>query len=72
MNHTHCINQLKALDMLGNQQRPVFSLGVSQRMHQITNFDSIGQRSCKRIMNEEHSCCTNVCAFRFIGKGLII
>ena len=29
---------LKALDTIGNCQRPVFSLGVSQHMHIITNL----------------------------------
>ena len=29
---------LKALDMFGNCQRPLFSLGVSQHMHKITNL----------------------------------
>ena len=29
---------LKALDTIGNCQRPVFSLGASQHMHKITNL----------------------------------
>ena len=37
--HT-CIqsNYLKTVDNIGNCQRPVFSLGVSQPMHKITNL----------------------------------
>ena len=30
--------KLKTLDTIGNFQRPVFSLGVSQHMHKITNL----------------------------------
>ena len=50
---------LKALDILSNFQRPVFSLSVSQHivMHKITNLwtllGSIGRRSCERIMEEK-------------------
>ena len=32
------LQRLKTLDTLGNCQRPVFSLGVSQHMHKITNL----------------------------------
>ena len=32
---------LKALDMFGNCQRPVFSVGVSQNMHTITNLGKL-------------------------------
>ena len=32
------INSLKTLDTIGNCQRPVFSLGVSQDMHEITDL----------------------------------
>ena len=32
-------NDLKTLDTIGNCQRPVFSLGVSQHMHEITKFE---------------------------------
>ena len=44
-NHMHFITNgykrlktLKTLDDIGNCQRPVFSLGVSQHMHKITNL----------------------------------
>ena len=33
----HVLN-LKTVDTIGNCQRPVFSLGISQRMHKITNL----------------------------------
>ena len=33
-----CKYLLKAVDTIGNCQRPVFSLGVSQHMHKITNL----------------------------------
>ena len=32
------INDLKTVDTIGNCQRPVFSLGVSQHMHNMTNL----------------------------------
>ena len=32
---------LKTVDNFGNCQRPVFSLGISQHMHKITNLDQI-------------------------------
>ena len=33
-----CPLSFKAVDTIGNCQRPVFSLGVYQRMHKITNL----------------------------------
>ena len=33
---------LKTLDTIGNCQRPVFSLSVSQHMHKITNLGKFG------------------------------
>ena len=41
---------LKPVDTIGNCQRPVFSLAVSQHMHKITNLCSIGRRCCKIIL----------------------
>ena len=35
-------HSLKALDTFGNCQRPVFSLGVSQLMHEIANLYKFG------------------------------
>ena len=32
------LSVLKAVDTIGNCQRPVFSLGVSQHKHKITNL----------------------------------
>ena len=46
---------LKVLDTFGNCQRLVFSLGVFQHMHKITNLlnlDSVGHRSQLRENNE--------------------
>ena len=34
----HGQRRLKTLDTIGNCQRPVYSLGVSQHMHKITNL----------------------------------
>ena len=31
-------DNLKTMDTIGNCQRPVFTLGVSQHMHKITNL----------------------------------
>ena len=47
---------LKTPDTFGDCQRPVFSLGVSQHMLNITNLwnlNSIGCRSCEIIMEEK-------------------
>ena len=35
---TICTQPLKTLDTIGNCHRPVFSLGVYQHMHKITNL----------------------------------
>ena len=42
---------LKTVDTIGICQRPVFSLGVYQHMHQI--MSSIGRRSCELTMKEK-------------------
>ena len=48
------IQWLKTLDTIGNCQRPVFPLGVSQHyMHKITNLWKFGCRSCEIIMKEK-------------------
>ena len=47
---------LKTLDTIGNCQRPVFSLGVSQHMHKITtceNLSLIGRWSCEITTKEK-------------------
>ena len=58
------------MDTIGNCQRRVFSLGVSQLMHKITNlwkFElNIGQRSCKIIMKEKHPRHTKVVCFQML------
>ena len=61
---------LKALDALGNCQRPVFSLGVSQHEWSIKqqiceNLGSVGYRSCKRIMTEKHPWVRNYLFLRY-------
>ena len=58
-----CVRWLEALNTFGNCQRPVFSLGVSQHMHNkqiCDNLDPVGHLSCKRIMKKKthllHKC----------------
>ena len=59
---------VKAMDTIGNCQRPVFSLGVSQHMHKMTNLWKFElNRSSKLRDNNErkkHPCDTKLCAFR--------
>ena len=47
---------LKTLDAIGNFQRPVFSLGVSQHMHKITNLNR--SRSFETKMYEKNTLVT--------------
>ena len=58
--------QLKAVDTIGNCQRPVFTLGVSQHMHKHTceNFSLICRRSCEIIMKEKTPLSHKLCTFR--------
>ena len=52
------------MDTIGNCQRPVFSLGVSQHMHKITNrenLNSIGRQSCEITMKEKNTLVTRSC-----------
>ena len=69
----HCIScSFKGTGHFGNCQRPVFSLGVSQHMHKITNlwkFDSIGHRSCKRIMKEKTPLLHKFVCFQMLIKA---
>ena len=64
----YSMSELKTLDTF-TCQRPVFSLGVSQHMHTMTNlwnfFCSIGHRSCKK----EHPHYITLCDLRCIIKG---
>ena len=59
---------LKTLDTIGNCQRPLSSLGVSQHMHIITNLWQFElNRSSKLRDNNERKitpCHTKLCAFR--------
>ena len=60
---------LKTRDTIGNCQRPVFSLGVSQHMHENTpceNLSSIGCRSCEIIMEEKTSLSHEVVCFQML------
>ena len=49
---------LKALDTFGNCQRPVFSLGVSQHMHKISNLWKVGLNWSTKSQEkkEKHPC----------------
>ena len=52
---------LKTLDTIGNCQRPVFSLAVSQHMHKkqtCENLSLIGHRSCEITMKEKNTLVT--------------
>ena len=53
-------------------QRPVFSLGVSQHMHKVTNLwkfsRPFGHRSCKRIMKEKAPLLHNFVCFQMSNK----
>ena len=54
---------------LGNCQRPVFSLGVSQHMHKIQtceNLKSICRRSCEIIMEEKTPLSHEVVCFQML------
>ena len=55
---------LKTVDTIGNCQRLVFTVGVSQHMHKIINLwklSSIGRRSCEIIMKEKNTLVTRNC-----------
>ena len=49
---------LKTLDTIGNCQRLVFKVGVSQHLHKINNkpvkLISVGRQSCKILMKEKN------------------
>ena len=69
--------RLKTLDTIGNCQRPVFTRGVSQHMHKITNLwkFELNWSSKLRDNNErkKHHCHTKLCAFRWlISRPLIL
>ena len=61
---------LKTQDTIGNCQRPVFSLGVSQHMHKITNLwkFELNWLSKLRDNNErkKHPCHMKLCACRWL------
>ena len=81
--HRHVSSQedlkLKTLDTIGNCKRLVFSLGVSQHMHKITNlwkFELNRSSNFNLRDNKErkkHPCHTKLCAFRcLISRPQII
>ena len=51
---------LKTMDTIGNCQRPVFSLAVSQHMHKITNL------SCEITMKEKIPLSHEVVCFQML------
>ena len=59
---------LKTLDTIDNCQRPVFSLGVSQHMHKITNLWKFELNWLSKLWDnnerKKHPCHTKLCAFR--------
>ena len=58
---------LETLDTIGNCQRPVFSLVVSQHMHTIANlwkFEHIWSSKLRDNETKRHSCHTKLCVFR--------
>ena len=60
---------LKTLDTFCNCQRPIFSLGVSQHMHKITNLWKFELSLSSKLMRDNngrktHHCHTKLCAFR--------
>ena len=65
---------LKAMHTFGNCQRPVFSLGVSQHMHQISNLCKFELNWSSKLRESEerkkHPCWMNLCAFRYRNKRL--
>ena len=60
---------LKTLDTIGNCQRPVFSLGVSQHMHNkqtCETLSSICRQSCEMIMKEKTPLSYEVVCFQML------
>ena len=68
----HSATTLKTLDTIGDCQRPVYSLGVSQQMHKITNlwkFElswlcEVARYKWKKKTPLSHHGRTKLCAFR--------
>ena len=63
-------NLLKTLDTIGNCQRPVFSLGVSQHMHKITNLWKFELNWSLKLRDsserKKHPCHTKFCGFKWL------
>ena len=70
----HFRSYLKTLDTIGNCQRPVFSLGVSQhinafiKLQTCENLSSIGRRICKTIMKEKTPLSHEVVCFHMLDS----
>ena len=66
-------NHLKIMDTIGNCQRPVFSLGVSQHMDKITNLWKFELDWSSELRDnyerKKHPCHTKLCAFRCLISG---
>ena len=62
------------MDTIGNRQRLVFSLGVSQHMHKITNLNRSSKLGDINEKNQKkHPCHTKLCAFsRLISRPQIL
>ena len=60
---------LKAVDTIGNCQNPVFSFGVSQHVHKITNLWKFELDWSSKLRDnyerKKHPCHTKLCAFRY-------
>ena len=65
--------ELKPVDTIGNCQRLVFSLVVSQHMHKITNlwkFELYWSSAFRdNYERQKHPCHTKLCAFRWLISG---
>jgi hypothetical protein len=64
---------LKPLDTIGNCQRPVFPLAVSQHMHIITNLWKFDLDWSSELRDDyerkKYLCYTKLCAFRCLISG---
>ena len=68
-----CFNEvnLKALYTFGYCHRPVFSLGVSQHMHKITNMCTVELNWSSKLRDNyerKKPCHTTLCAFRCLNS----
>ena len=70
LNCSHVKGALKAVDTIGNCQRLASTVGVSQRMHKITNLQKFELNRSKNLRDnnerKKHPCHTKLCAFRSV------